>query len=213
MGSTTFQVTVTTTGTTASPTTDSATITGNEYDPNMANNSATVSVPVTAVSDLQIGMTAAPNPVYVGNVLTYTITASNAGPSTEPAAVVTDTLARQRDGPVGHHVDRGHAVRLGQRGDGQPGHSGRRGTPVTITITVIPQRRGVPPARSSTPPQISGQNVDNNMANNTATATTTVVPSADLAVKVARHPRPVWSVRTWFTRSRQPTTAHRLPPV
>ena len=90
--STTLSVVVATSGSTPSPATDQATITSNVYDPDSNNNTATASVPVTPVSDLSITMSGSPNPVYAGSSLTYTIKATNSGPSTDPAAVVTDTL-------------------------------------------------------------------------------------------------------------------------
>ncbi len=90
--STALTVVVATSGTTPTSTTDAATITSSEYDPNSSNNKATSLVPVTPVSNLSITMSGSPNPVYVGSNLTYTIVATNSGPSADPAAVVTDTL-------------------------------------------------------------------------------------------------------------------------
>ena len=74
-----FQVTVATSGSTASPTSSSAAITGGQYDLVTANNSATVFVPVTMVSDLEV-RTTAPSTVYVGSSPTYTFTVTNTGP-------------------------------------------------------------------------------------------------------------------------------------
>ena len=47
---------------------------------------------MTPVSDLSITMSASPQPVAAGGTLTYTILATNGGPSADPAAVVVDTL-------------------------------------------------------------------------------------------------------------------------
>ncbi len=58
----------------------------------MNNNTADASVNVTPVSDLSITMSGTPNPVYAGSNLTYTIDATNSGPSTDPSVVITDTL-------------------------------------------------------------------------------------------------------------------------
>jgi len=91
-GTMTFQVIVTVTGTTASPTKDTASISGGQYDPVTGNNTATVSVPITAVSNLALNLASSSSSVYVGASLTYTIMAINNGPSAEPDAVVTDTL-------------------------------------------------------------------------------------------------------------------------
>ena len=63
---------------------DSASATGQEADPNPANNSATLSTPVVGVSDLGIAATARAASVYVGQDLTYTLTATNHGPDQSP---------------------------------------------------------------------------------------------------------------------------------
>ncbi len=73
-----------------SPLVDTATVTNNEFNPDP--NTATSSVPVNPVSNLSIAMYGSTASVGVGSNLTYTIVASNSDPSTDPAAVVTDTL-------------------------------------------------------------------------------------------------------------------------
>ncbi len=55
-------------------------------DPNGANNSATDSDPITRSSNLSLVKIATPSPVAVGQLLTYTLTVSNAGPSAILAA-------------------------------------------------------------------------------------------------------------------------------
>ena len=47
---------------------------------------------VTAEADLAIVKSASPNPVIAGNSLTYTLTASNPGPSDATGVTITDTL-------------------------------------------------------------------------------------------------------------------------
>ena len=75
---------------TNSPLVDQATVTENEVNPNL--NTVMSSVPVAPESDLSITMTGSAGSVGAGSHLTYTIEASNSGPSTDTAAVVTDTL-------------------------------------------------------------------------------------------------------------------------
>ncbi len=75
---------------TDSPLVDTATVNNNEFDSDP--NTAMSEVPVAPVSDLSITMSGAPGSVGVGSDVTYTITASNTGPSPDPDAVVTDTL-------------------------------------------------------------------------------------------------------------------------
>ena len=88
-------VTVSTTGSTASPTSSTAYVTDTSGlpDPNLLNNQAT-SLPVTIIpeSNLALNLVGSASSVHVGDTLTYTITATNNGPSAEPDAVVTDTL-------------------------------------------------------------------------------------------------------------------------
>jgi len=200
---TTFQVTVATTGTTASPTTDSVTITGSQYDANTANNSAILSVPVTAVSDLQVGMSS-PTAVYVGNVLTYTITVSNAGPSTEPTAVVTDTLpdtvTATNNGPspvTGVVVTdtlpptATDVIFVSTSTGATPDSTGTitfnavslaSGASVSYVITVQPTLAAVTEPTLVDTANVLGNEFDPNLANNTAQTSTTVSPAVDLAI-------------------------------
>jgi len=61
--------------------TDTASVTLDEIDPTPANDSASVTTPVAAVADLSLAMTPSASTVHVGDSLTFTITASNQGPS------------------------------------------------------------------------------------------------------------------------------------
>jgi uncharacterized repeat protein (TIGR01451 family) len=61
-------------------------------DANPANNVATDHDTTVASADLSIAVGAAPDPAVPGKDLTYTITVTNAGPSTVSDAVVTDTI-------------------------------------------------------------------------------------------------------------------------
>ena len=66
---------------------------GNETDPNTVNNAATTTTPVVgATADLVLSLVDAPDPLYSGNNVTYTITVTNAGPATAPGVSITNTL-------------------------------------------------------------------------------------------------------------------------
>lgn len=82
-------LTVTTQGGTI---TNSTFIAGNEADPDGSNNNATTTTGVLGNSDLALAKSAQPNPINVGQNLTYTLTAINNGPDTATGATVTDTL-------------------------------------------------------------------------------------------------------------------------
>jgi len=64
-------------------------------DPDRTNNSGSVAnggSMVTAIADVTVAKAAAPSPVQAGTPLTYTLTVSNAGPSTAATVVATDAL-------------------------------------------------------------------------------------------------------------------------
>jgi uncharacterized repeat protein (TIGR01451 family) len=61
-------------------------------DPDNSNNRFSVPTTVSAQADLSVVKSGSPNPVLAGNLLTWTITASNAGPSTATSVLLEDTL-------------------------------------------------------------------------------------------------------------------------
>ncbi len=70
-----------------------ATATSVSTDPNAANDAATAMTAVGTAADLSLVKTAsAPSPLLLGDNITYTLSASNAGPSDVTDAVVVDTL-------------------------------------------------------------------------------------------------------------------------
>jgi len=91
--SATIRVNVTANG--AADVNDTASVSSSTPDPVTSNNSATGHVSFIGGADLSITKTRSPNPVVAGTNLTYTITASNAGPSSATNVVVTDTLPGQ----------------------------------------------------------------------------------------------------------------------
>lgn len=127
--------------------------------------------PPSEGADLSITKSGKPDPVVTGNNLTYTITATNKGPSSATGVVVTDTL------PVG--------VTLSSSSTTQGSCSGTsvvtcnagslaKGTSVTITIVVKVTKEGV----LGNAADVIGNETDPNLNNNTATQVTTVVPSS-----------------------------------
>ena len=78
--------------------TNTATVGGNQPDPNLGNNTASVSTQVTvpvvpqSYPELKIVKTATPNPVTVGSELTYTLVVNNNSLTAATNVMVTDTL-------------------------------------------------------------------------------------------------------------------------
>jgi uncharacterized repeat protein (TIGR01451 family) len=71
---------------------NTASVSGNESDPVLANNNAAAKTRVKPAADLEIVKSGAPNPVGVGKTLTYVLTVTNHGPSPVGAVAVKDTL-------------------------------------------------------------------------------------------------------------------------
>ena len=148
---------------------NTATVTGNQTDPNLANNTATATTPVIAQTDLSIAKSGSPNPVVAGNQLTYTLTTANLGPSNATGVTVTDTL------PAGvQYVSAGGSgtvantngvltVNLGNLASGASDTT-------TVVVTVGLSMTGTVVNTAT----VTGNQTDPNLANNTATCSTTV---------------------------------------
>src|SRR5439155_533555 len=148
-------------------------------DPNPANNTATASTTVTASADLSIIKTDSPDPVFAGGTLTYTLSVSNAGPSTATTVSVTDTLPAgvtfQSASGTGWACSGTNASVTCTRASLAP----TGGTPSTITITVTAPNEG---GTISNTASVGASTSDPNTANNSATEQTTVIASADVKI-------------------------------
>jgi uncharacterized repeat protein (TIGR01451 family) len=85
-------VTITVTPTSDGIITNTASVSGNESDPDDSNNSDLAITTVNALADLSIQKSDSPGLVVAGNNLTYTVTVTNNGPSTATGVTMTDTL-------------------------------------------------------------------------------------------------------------------------
>ncbi len=154
-------------------------------------------------ADLSITVTSSPNPVVIGQTLTYTLTVTNLGPTDAPNVVATDTLPASvqyvsaSSVPLGLPIlDNGSLVTA------NIGAIAAGGTvTITITTTVLPTAVTSPSVTGlitdtanvalvpSSPPNI-GDPVDPVTANNTSSTTTTVDALTDLVVAVTASPSP-----------------------
>ena len=66
-------------------------VSSDTFDPNLSNNITSIQFDTNAFADLLITKTDAPDPVLAGNDLTYTLTATNRGPSDAQNVQITDT--------------------------------------------------------------------------------------------------------------------------
>ena len=129
-------------------------------------------------ANLKIAKSDSPDPVQVGQNLTYTIGVENLGPSPATGVTVTDNLPKAVDlvsasGPGGACAVQGGQVSCAI-GTLNPVGVNYGGASVTVTIMVVPRATGTVRNTAS----VKGQQKDPVTANNKATATTRVVGTA-----------------------------------
>ena len=155
-------------------------------DPNPLDNSATVTTLVNAEADLSVTKTGSPDPVLLGEQLTYILTVSNSGPSPGTSVTLTDTLPAEADfvsSSFSLGSCSGTSTITCALGTIESGDS------ATVTIVVSP---------NSTGELINTATVDSSVADpdpldNSATETTLVNAEADLSVTKTGSPDPVLS--------------------
>jgi uncharacterized repeat protein (TIGR01451 family) len=167
--------------------TDSASISGSTFDPDPTNNApaaVTTTVQPVPVSNLSIAMSGTPDPVGAGSELSYTIQATNSGPSPDPNAVITDTLPA-------------NVTFVSASGGATPSNSGVLTLPLgnlaahdssTVTVIVVPTSAaaGAGSATITNSAVITGT-YNGNLANS-ASATTTVTAVTAIGLQVHAAP-------------------------
>jgi uncharacterized repeat protein (TIGR01451 family) len=164
-------------GTTISNTADVAAVT---TDPNLANNSATVTTLSATQADVSVTKTVAAGPDLTGDPLTYTITVANAGPDDAQSVALTDVVPANTTF-VSDAQTSGPAFVLTSPAVGGTGTiSGTIGTlafGASASFNVVVMVSGVTPSGTSiiNTASVTATTADPNLGNNTATVTTTVV--------------------------------------
>jgi uncharacterized repeat protein (TIGR01451 family) len=126
-------------------------------------------------ANLRITKSDSPDPVRIGNQLTYTIGVENRGPSPATGVTVTDNLPRGVDlvstsGPSGPCAVQGGKLTCAI-GALAPVGITYGGSPVTVTVVVVPRRTGT--IRNTA--TVKGDQKDPVGGNNKATASTRVL--------------------------------------
>jgi uncharacterized repeat protein (TIGR01451 family)/MYXO-CTERM domain-containing protein len=158
-------------------------------DPNTGNNSATASTTIEPV-DLSITKVDAVDPVVAGSSITYTITVTNPSDADAHAVAVQDPL------PAGTSLVSAAGSgwtctsTSGTVGCTVPAVTANSTSAITLVVTA-PSAQGM----VSNTATVSSTATDTNLANNSATQTTTISPpapgSADLSITLAGAPDPV----------------------
>lgn len=147
---------------------NSVQVSASQSDPNAANNTATAATTVQASADLRVTATDSPDPVTVGQNLSYKATVTNKGPSTASASKLTDTLPTSLTF-VSAKTTKGSCSRSGRTVTCNLG-SLAKDAKAAVTIVVKPKTKGT---ISNTIKVASGV-ADPVSSNNTAKPSTTV---------------------------------------
>jgi uncharacterized repeat protein (TIGR01451 family) len=170
---------------------DTATVTSTSSDLEPANNTAMVLTQVLSAADLSVATVDSPDPVTTTGTLSYTVTASNAGPSQAAEVSVTTQL------PAGAAFQSASGINWECNVVGQQ---------VTCTtqqlvsgtapaITIVASAPGVDGSITATS-SISSETTDPVPANNTASQVTVVNAPSDLALALSASPSPVPAAST-----------------
>ncbi len=146
--------------------------------------SAAISTTVLPVADLALSKVDSPDPVNVGDRLTYTLTLTNVGPSTASGVILTDTL------PAGVTLATADGGCVGSTTLVCTIGSMAAGTTInrSIVVTVTASAAGV----ITNSANVAGNEFDPSLNNNAAVASTTVVPVVGLALSQIDVPDPVY---------------------
>ncbi len=167
----------------AGPTlTDSASVTLDEIDPTPANDSASVTTKVAAMADLSLAMTPSADTVHDGDSLTYTLTASNQGPST-----ATDVQISMPLDPGVKFTSASTSQGSASFATGQLTASlGSMAAGSQATVSVVVQAQSV--GTLATTASIASDQADPTPNDNSARVSVNVLPVVGLAVSIAANP-------------------------
>jgi uncharacterized repeat protein (TIGR01451 family) len=145
-----------------------AEVASSTFDPNTANNVAVENTTVNPAADLSLALSDSPDPVVVGEPLTYTIIITNNGPSAAAGVTVTDVLPANTtfiSATAGQGSCTGTNTVVCNLGMLASGAS------TTVTIVVVPTTPGV----LNNSANVASATSDPAPGNNSATTTTTVL--------------------------------------
>ena len=160
--------------------TNTASVVSYNYDPDLGNNAASATTLVTAVADLRLTKTDDPDPVYAGDLLTYTLTTYNDGPSLAEGVLLTDTLPGGVDFVSAPGCNQASGVVTCDLGDLDAGNN------QIVEITVRVQSSWTDDLQNNA--EVHAVTYDPDEGNNHDTEGTTVDTSADLAIDVLSNP-------------------------
>jgi uncharacterized repeat protein (TIGR01451 family) len=167
--------------------TNSATASSPTLDPTMGDRTGTAVATVTKLADLRVSKSASADPVVAGDPITYTITLSNAGPSTATSVVLTDVIPSDVTGAL--TTSPGCAITAGTLTCSYA--SVAPGVPKVITITGVVSPNATPGTLSNTA-SASSATPEATPADNSSTVAVAVTGRADLVIDKAADTTPAF---------------------
>lgn len=164
-----------------------ATVSSETTDPNTANNTRQATTNITTLADLALTVSDEPDPVSAGAQLSYTIVATNNGPSnasvvTLTTSIPTNTTFVSLAAPDGWNCTTPGVGDIGAITCTRPGF-GLGNATFTLRVRV---KQGTPVGTTlSLNANIASATSDPNTTNNPASSTTTVTVNADLSVRIS----------------------------
>lgn len=162
--------------------TNTASVTSSSIDPDLSNNTASVTNRVDVPIDLQVSITAEPTTGVVGADLVYLVTVLNNGPGTATGVTV-DSLLPSDVSFISAATGQGDALLIGNTVRARFGTL-PSGLPAVVKITVQPSVVGTTSVTSTAyANEVEVPGVDPHP--NSVSLTTPVAPAADVAVSMA----------------------------
>jgi uncharacterized repeat protein (TIGR01451 family) len=178
-------VTIVVTPLTAGSSTNTAFVAGNEIDPNPDDNTATAIAGVKLAADLTLTTVGSPNPIVIGNQLTYQLAVTNHGPNTATGLTLTEKLPESATF-ISVDSSQGTCTALGDTIICDLG-SLPTSSNVTVTVVVTPLQAGI----ITNAARIVTEELDLNPSDNEAIGSVLVHPHADLLVTQSAEPDPI----------------------
>jgi uncharacterized repeat protein (TIGR01451 family) len=171
--------------------TDTVNVATTSHDSSLSNNSATfvTDIATGTQADLVFTQSASPNPVTAGSVITYTQIVTNGGPNTAAAPVVSETLPANTT--FGTLLATGWNCTTTVPYRCTDTTTMASGATATITFTVTVNSTVAAGTTITDTASVASTTGDPNSGNNSATVTTQVATSSDLAITNVATPFPV----------------------
>jgi uncharacterized repeat protein (TIGR01451 family) len=185
--------------------TETFTVQGQDFDPELSNNTTQATATVAPSSDLSVAISPQAGPAIAGVKWTYILVVSNAGPSDATGVIATSLL------PAGLEL----VSALSSQGTAPSDQGGTvsadlgslaAGASATVTLAVQPTTAAALAGSVALFASVSGDQFDTNPANNRASLTVAVDPSVTLTMAMVASPPSVESGQTiTFTATIQNT--------